>query len=274
MLNLCQDSKQASLYFNYVILFVDCFSESQRKSILQSIAPNFIQDSRGEATEEFALVACSFHALKLLKLDNESPDGFIKASQDTQLRGFKRFLEKYSIQNSPWLIPPKPLPPFVADEHGGAHDSIMVTLANLQLIDVSEASWDQILEFRKNKQFTKRLRRLRTFLDVKFRGKSTSEIERSIYKLLEETERVIDMAKRGGFKITEGDISKILSLEDGDWSSVDSIFGVAGKYLAKAGLKVALRLSRRSRQLDILKIHNPMSYIIDAKQQLEQPDDD
>lgn len=99
---------------------------------------------------------------------------------------------------------------------------ITVTLQGIEFIDASQASWDQILEFRKDPTAVSKLRRLRLFIYENYSSKPTSFIEDDLAERLEDYEFA---RKSVGFKAITGSLSVILSAKQLQAAATAGIIG-------------------------------------------------
>lgn len=150
-----------------------------------------------------------------------------------------------------------------------------VVIAGLKIVDTFEAKWDQISGFREDEDSVRRFRRLSVFMDDELDGKSKSYVEDRIQVELENYE---ESCSKHGFKLTSGVLAKILdskSLLAASGATVAAI--LAGAPLAgiiSAPVVVELAQMTISIRADLYGLRetkrlHPMSYIIQAQEQLE-----
>ncbi len=149
---------------------------------------------------------------------------------------------------------------------------ISLTLSNVELIDVNNASWEQIIELRKNKTAMKHLRNLRLFLFENYQGRTPSFIEDDLGRKLDS---YYATCKDHGFQTIESTISAITTSKNLLAMGSASIFAVltdqpivATLAAASGGtielLKISIGLVRRNYNLKKLRRDHDLAYIIYA----------
>jgi hypothetical protein len=161
-------------------------------------------------------------------------------------------------------------------ESSSETEDVLITLPNLKLIDVSNASWEQVLEFRRSTGAKDKLRRLRLFAFENYHGRDRAFVEDDILQRLSEYTETI---KEWGFETRHGAITTLLSskllagaLTGSVLSSLlgqplPAIISAAGGTVIEFG-KIALDVQKRGFQLRKLLRDNPVTYIHDAKKAL------
>lgn len=154
------------------------------------------------------------------------------------------------------------------NEHKTVGD-ISVTISGLRLIDVANTEWQQIVEFRKDKDAVRDLRRLRTFLFDNFRDKPRDYIEN---KILTELDKYQNMLKSQGFKTITGAIGSVL---DAKTITAAGITAISSAYLGHtiAGLtgaaaieigKFGIQIAKDLYALREMKRDHPLAFIVRA----------
>lgn len=87
-------------------------------------------------------------------------------------------------------------------------DDVAITVANLNLIDASRASLEQILEFRKDAEARIKLRRLRSFSLQNYSGKNRAFVEDDLSVRIADCEEAI---RRWGFETRHAAMSMLFS---------------------------------------------------------------
>ena len=154
-----------------------------------------------------------------------------------------------------------------------------VSLVNANLIDVSSASWEQIISFREDKESQQKLKRLRHFFSMNYANKSRSFIEDDLQLRLEDHERA---AKKFGFETSMNTVEAVLSSQwlKGTLTGAGiAMFcgqpltalasGFAG-VLFEAG-NVRIKLEKRKFEFNQIIESHPLGYVIDAKSAVEKP---
>ncbi len=129
----------------------------------------------------------------------------IDAAFELMIRNIsKTFSTKYKIPM---------IPVFSSEEkrdrqyHEGEKEVVIVSLANLNIVDENEITWEQVLEFRADKENRGKYRRFIHWLDEEMVGKSQAFIEDAIALKLEAYEEAI---KKHGIKTIVGTVDKAL----------------------------------------------------------------
>lgn len=158
------------------------------------------------------------------------------------------------------------------NEHKTVGD-IAVTVSGLRLIDVSNTDWEQIVEFRKDKQAVKDLRRLRTFLVDNFKDKPRDYIEN---KILTELDKYENMLKSQGFKTFTGAIGSVFDAKTvtaAGAAAVTAVFlgepvlGLTGAATIEIG-KFGVQVAKDLYALREMKRDHPLAYIVRANKEL------
>ena len=153
---------------------------------------------------------------------------------------------------------------------------VTITLARMPLIDMSKASWEQILEFRNNPLSIGKLRRLRLFLYDNYSGKSSQYIQDA---MLRDIEAYMSCCIEHGFEFKTGVLSTILDsktlLTTGIITLVAFLFGGPSTGCITAAIgssieigKVLLTIADKKHSLAQVKDSHPLAYIIEAADSL------
>lgn len=129
----------------------------------------------------------------------------------------------------------------------GDRAAILSSLSNLQIVDENCLTWDQVLDFRSDKENKRKYKRLLHWFDKEMVGKSIGFAEEEISQKLEDYERAL---KKHGIRTVVGSIEEVL---DGKYllgaSGIGGGFALAGQPvlgMLAAGLfiggKVAVKL--------------------------------
>ena len=163
---------------------------------------------------------------------------------------------------------------------GATADDITIALAQLDLVDVSSAPWEQIIEFRKDAVAQTQFRRLRLFMNEELRNKSRSYIEDKIHVMLDDYRMA---AKSHGFELTQGVLTQICNSK--------SLVATAGAVLAAAIVgsplgagvaamagtiveiaNIALLFANKKHEFNKVATDHNLAYIIEAKRRFEPAD--
>lgn len=156
-------------------------------------------------------------------------------------------------------------------------EDLCISLKNLDLIDTTKITWNQVLEFRKDRESKQKLRNLRLFLYENYKGKSKNYVEDSILKKIDEYNRVV---RKWGMETTEAALNIVFSSKSAIalWAAAfaGSLVGGTSPVTALVGLTfefglIGLEISKKMRELTEFKLNDPVSYIIDIKN-LEEKD--
>ena len=157
-----------------------------------------------------------------------------------------------------------------------SYDCTSLSLAQLQLIDTTEVSWEHIMEFREDADSTKKLRKLRLFFHENYAGKDKNYVKDD---LLQRIEDYHNTAKDWGFEMGVSSLSMLLTspltLASMGTSFAIILFGEPLSALATAGAgmgleigKISLNIAKEKRGLSKIQRDHPIAYIIDAKKKL------
>ncbi|MBN1972625.1 MAG: hypothetical protein JW787_03230 [Sedimentisphaerales bacterium] len=159
----------------------------------------------------------------------------------------------------------------------GNREVIVSTLSELEIVDELELTWDQVIEFRKDKRSLKKYRQFLHWLDKEMIGKSLAYIEDDITIKLEDYQSSL---KKHGIKTIIGTIEEMLDSKYllGTSSVIGSI-SIAGYpalgVLAGAGLilgKMAVKLSKMCLDFDDTErgTNSEISWVYEVKRRLNK----
>lgn len=290
------DAKQAALYFDFVIpmnLACDLIIGSLRSlegkkwhdrqscyAVMQRAAPSDLLKSllppqlwKASFTKRLAQVNCAmvdyfFERLKgnLGVAEEALPELHEYAS------GVVSLLDDFKL----WALPADV--PFGLVTEGTINEAeVAITLASLQIADVKHASWEQILEFRRDGDAHNKLRRLRLFACENYAGKSKSFVEDDISVKLYDYEVAV---KKWGFGTKYAAFTTLLSSKTLagalTGSLISTLFGAPLPALVSAAVGVALEVGHVSLEvgkqrfaLRELMAENPVCYISEARSKLQ-----
>jgi len=89
----------------------------------------------------------------------------------------------------------------------GTKETVEISLMKIPVIDTSNVEWKHILDIRKDKDFRRKLRNFRLFLNENYQGKSPYYVRDSLEKKMEEYE---DTCKKHGLQLMLSSISQTL----------------------------------------------------------------
>jgi hypothetical protein len=159
----------------------------------------------------------------------------------------------------------------------GDREVVATVLSNLEIVDERKLTWQQVIEFRKDKISLKKYRRFLHWLDKEMIGKSQKFIEDDIAQKLEDYGSTL---KKHGIKTVIGTIEEVL---DGKYllgtSGVIGSFSLAGYpglgILAGAGLmigKMAVKLGNTWIDYDDAErgVNSEISWVYEVKEKLKK----
>jgi hypothetical protein len=153
-----------------------------------------------------------------------------------------------------------------------------VTLSEINLIDTSTASWDQIFELREDSASQEKLCRLRYFFTTEFEGKDKAYIEADLHQRIEDYRLVVEKfgfeKKQTMFEAlfssnwVKGIPLGIMSGALFDFAPEALLAGVATVALEYADVKLKMR--RQQFEFHQLSSNHPLAFIIETEQKLQK----
>jgi len=107
--------------------------------------------------------------------------------------------ERFGLANAPVVCPAAMLSGPSTTEYPESVEDVALTLSRLRMIDISKASWKQVVELRKDANARQKLRRLRLFAADNYSGKNLAYIEDDLSRRIYDYE---EEARRWGFETT------------------------------------------------------------------------
>jgi len=150
-----------------------------------------------------------FDALKTMEDDPEKLKKFAEDNigvffHPTYRKISKSFYKKHKIP----LVPVyKSVKERDIEYHEGDRKAIVIALKNIKIVDEDKLTWEQVLEFRKDKEIRSKYRRFLHWLDKDMVGKSQAFIEDEIAGKLEDYENAL---KKYNIKTVLGTIEEAL----------------------------------------------------------------
>lgn len=193
------------------------------------------------------------------------------------MESFRNAVESYSYKILGQTRLPVLFPSYNFSHSKPSNNDISLEVLNWPIIETDKATWDQIIEFRKDKEAKKKLRDLRLFLHTNYEGKSLNYIEDDIYRRLENYKNVCD---DWGFETRNSVFSAIMdsqSLLATAAATLGAILlnqPIAQTISALAGVtlnigKILLTYDKQKHAFQKLKRDHDLAYIIEAKERLE-----
>lgn len=191
--------------------------------------------------------------------------------EESAAYAYNEFLEEFGITDAPLIVGGSTI-----EDSSDLNTDVAVAIGTLRLIDSSQASWQQVAEFRNDPEARGKLRNLRLFAAENYAGKSKAYIEDDLLRRIDDYE---EQVRRWGFETKQSVLtmmltSKFLAGALGG-SLISTLFGApttavasaVGGALIEIG-RVSLEVSRRRFLLRNALRDNPISYIVDAKTKL------
>lgn len=277
VIDVSGQSKIAALFFDYVVpVFL---SKNEREvdvevldaNIIRQLIPPQLWNSSKEDVIAPYLEVLKQWLILAMDLDQHVATRRVKKFEklaDKFWVDTYSFLASYGFGSAPMLWGDS------QPETGSLSEKIVVTVSGANLIDIGNASWRQVMEFRNDSDSISKLRRLRLFLTDTYTGKSPSYVIDDLYKRLEDHERT---AKAWGFETLTSSLSLVLSSKTLLASSTGTLASillgqpVAAVISAAAGGvvemgNVALHLAKRQYGFESLKRDHPLAYIVKARE--------
>ena len=280
------DAKQAALYFRYVVpcnLAIDILREERAKRPLPS--------GIGESLLPVHLIANQRFVDRLLAINEASRQLCAKAfimggrchgpisgvSDEEYPLVEQRFADTLNAFTGDFGFADDPMDfPFELSETVPGGD-VIVSLTQIPLVDTRSAPWDQILDFRKDPEAVRKLRRLRLFISENYAGKGKAYIEDDLGLRLDEYSRT---AHEAGFETVLGAFGAMLDsklLAGGLAGSVISTLAGApvaaalsatSTVLLEVG-KAALQIRKTAHEQKELLDQNPVSFFAYANERFK-----
>ncbi|AKH21866.1 hypothetical protein [Sedimenticola thiotaurini] len=175
---------------------------------------------------------------------------------------FQEYARSLGLKSSDILLPTE-----VGNNETGPFEAIL-SLTNLELIDVGQASWEQIVELRNDIDSRKKLQRLRVFLSSNYSNKSASYIEDDISKGLEDYNIA---RKKHGFDTIVSSLSIILdskNIQSVAAAGIGAAFfggpmvGISSVAALELG-KFAIEFSKRRKSMIDWQAAHDLAYLVD-----------
>jgi hypothetical protein len=155
----------------------------------------------------------------------------------------------------------------------GTAESICLTLKQLDLVDTSEVTWQQIHEFRRDADNVKRLRNLRLFLAENYEGKDPGFVRDDLERRIEEYR---EAARVWGFPLHASMLEILLNDKTTAAYAVTTLLGVllgTGVAATIAGLvgatmtlgRVAWEVGKRRHHVGQLSKTHALAYLVGLK---------
>jgi hypothetical protein len=216
------DLKNVALYFDYVIpvFFAVEFigEESEWKFLCErqhDLLPPDLMNCRGFPRRLTAVNQATLNVLRKFgvnrfglqpKIVGLSDDQYA-AIEDTAISEYFSFIDEYDLKDYPIASASGPGSAWMEDE-GNSLPTPVVTLADLKVVDASRVPWQQLVEFRRDREARDRLRRLRLFAHENYSGRSRSYMEDDILMRVSEYDETV---QQWGLETVNGALSVVLN---------------------------------------------------------------
>lgn len=180
---------------------------------------------------------------------------------------FKKFARELGKTYSTVLLPQP-------HANVGSNPYSTLVLSGVPLIDTARASWEQILELRKDSDSRRKLRNLRLFFHGNYAEKSVEYISDDLARRLDDYSSV---RKRLGFEATVGSISALLDSKNLQGAAaagiVSAVIGgpigaISAAVLVELG-GMALEFSKKCFEIREFENAHELAYLIHAKKRLD-----
>lgn len=177
---------------------------------------------------------------------------------------FSQFAESLGIHASAVLLP--------SDARAAAPigEDPVVRVAGLGLIDVNRATWEQIVEVRRDPKSRIQLQRLRSFLTEKYSNKSLAFIEDDLAQRISEYDRV---RRKHGFELVTGSISALLDSSNLQAAAASGLafaflggpwLGASAATVIELG-KASLEFAKRRRTIVDWQDSHELAYVVELQ---------
>jgi hypothetical protein len=182
-----------------------------------------------------------------------------------------RVVEDFHLEHLPVIVPPGMAGPGERSEHA----DVALSLSCLKLVDADNATWEQLMEFRRDKEAQQKVRRLRLFVHENYTGKPKAFIEDDLLIRIADHD---DTVKKWGF---ESKYAALTNLFNSDLvkagllgTFVSTLFHEPLAAVLSATTPLAIELGRFGLEIgkqqfayrEVMK--NPVSYVTYAKEKL------
>jgi hypothetical protein len=202
-----EDHKLASLLFEKII---PLNSASDIPNILRypfnSKDPNYrkIRDTDGKKTVSKILLKIIQDFRESGTVPEDTVQNFLDENENIAAKNIHDFLKKKDVFSIPIFHTQMAYDTYLPN---GTKETLEINLMKAPVIDTSKVEWEQILDIRKDKDFSNKLRNFRLFLNENYEGKSPNFVRDSLEKKMEEYE---DACKMHGLQLVLSSISQTL----------------------------------------------------------------
>lgn len=189
---------------------------------------------------------------------------------------YDALMDRYALDALPAVVPDEWTQMNAELDSQAELSGFRLALIDVNLIDTSTASWDQIMAIREDSESQKQLHRLRRFLSKSYEGKCQSFVEDDLHGRLDDHEAA---ARKFGFETKATVLEAVISSK---WlqgsltgagiaalcgnNAAALVSGFTG-VLFEVG-NIAVKIARRNFEFKELIAQHPLGYIISANEHL------
>ncbi|MGI8978652.1 MAG: hypothetical protein ACR2FY_05470 [Pirellulaceae bacterium] len=276
-------TKQAALFFDHVVPLDGVEDVSGVATVLtgaktpvdvqkaQSIISQLLPPEFGTAqqVEDFASVAAIGVSAISAAVGFFNCDEMTQTAKEYEAKldapgGLKKYVGKTPVTVNANMIDDQA-------KHDLRRDFALLSIADIQIPDPKQLSWDAIIEFRKDVLARKRLRRLRVFAVKEYTGKSLAFIEDDLSIRLDDYEQTL---KSWSIKTVVGVLSTCVNLETTLSAGVANLVAIMSGMPASQAFAASLAIPCSRFALELAKVRIdrqeairqfPLAYIADVK---------
>lgn len=161
--------------------------------------------------------------------------------------------------------------------HGeSAPGDVMACIHGLKVVAPNAASWEQILEFRKDRESRAAFKRFRLFCEENYKGQNLGIIKDDLDVRIYDYEAALE---KHGFETVSGAVNSVICSPVSHGSLLGSVAAFAAgmpltaltaavPFAAKIG-SATIDIIQSKHSLATLKMNHPISYLSDARERLE-----
>lgn len=210
----------------------------------------------------------------ILKVSNEQYEQL----ENIYAQEYFSFINEFDLGHLPLIAVNNTKSALLLDDETDSYANPLLTISNLKLIDATNSNWEQLLEFRKDKDAKIKLRKLRLFAYENYSGKSKNFIEDDIQSKIYDYELT---AKKFGLNLIQAALSNVMNSKLFAGLTTGSILTTvfadfpAGILTTSAGIvanlgHLTLEYNKQKIELQNLVKENPASFITYYKDKYEK----
>jgi len=263
----CDDHKQCALFFDWITLIAG-WSEIPL-DYPNKVAPEFMRRfCENEVRDDFFKIFCT-------EVGFCTRGDFTKSNRYKFALNLRRDLKRKGI-----LAVPVASSLFYENEEGEEVENYVleISVIGANLIDTDKVEWEQIYEFRRDRESRKKLRNFRLFLYGEYSGKPADYIRDDLQRKMENYRAA---CKKHGFELVEGTICSLLDSKSALGTVTIAATGtlIGDPFITDVALlsgaaleigKMSLKISSKLREIQSFKDNHELAYIFEAKKRLEK----